>query len=214
MEFHWIRREGNSRLLLFVLGWAADHCCVEHVVPAGCDAAAIYDYRDMALADRSFMDGYDKVVLLAWSFGVWVAEQLFRGDEFSRRVALGGTPLPLDERYGLAPRRAAVTLQGIRLKGTGSFNRAAYGEYYDRLAGVLSPRGLEADIDELEHLITVSAEPYTPHLDWDRAIVGDRDTIFRPENMTAYWRERAEVLPLPHYPFGDGKLISGIVGCE
>jgi hypothetical protein len=53
----------------------------------------------------------------------------------------------------------------------------------------------------------LSAEFYEPRIAWDKAIVGSGDTIFPPENQLRFWTERAELLPLPHFPFGDGKII-------
>ena len=70
-------------------------------------------------------------------------------------------------------------------------------------------RPFEDKLDELGVLFERSAEPYTPSLDWTAAVVGDRDAIFPPANMLAYWKEKAVVKPLPHYPFGDPGIVSG-----
>lgn len=215
MEFHWLRRGQNDRLVLFVLGWAADYRVVEHIGLPGCDVLAVYDYGgglDDGLAEK--IAGYGDVRLLAWSFGVWVAERLLAGVELTRAVALNGTPVPVDALYGIEPRRMAVTLRGLKAGGMEAFDRRAYGEHFDRLRPVLSPRPQERNIAELEYLVEASAAGHAASLRWDKTIVGSEDLIFPPENMVRYWGSRAEVLPLPHYPFADGGLIEKEIGCR
>ena len=215
MESHWLRRGQNDRLVLFVLGWAADYRVVEHIGLPGCDVLAVYDYGgglDDGLAEK--IAGYGDVRLLAWSFGVWVAERLLAGVELTRAVALNGTPVPVDALYGIEPRRMAVTLRGLKAGGMEAFDRRAYGEHFDRLRPVLSPRPQERNIAELEYLVEASAAGHAASLRWDKAIVGSEDLIFPPENMVRYWGSRAEVLPLPHYPFADGGLIEKEIGCR
>lgn len=215
MEFHWLRRGQNDRLVLFVLGWAADYRVVEHIGLPGCDVLAVYDYGgglDDGLAEK--IAGYGDVRLLAWSFGVWVAERLLAGVELTRAVALNGTPVPVDALYGIEPRRMAVTLRGLKAGGMEAFDRRAYGEHFDRLRPVLSPRPQERNIAELEYLVEASAAGHAASLRWDKAIVGSEDLIFPSENMVRYWGSRAEVLPLPHYPFADGGLIEKEIGCR
>ena len=87
--------------------------------------------------------------------------------------------------------------------------RGGNGADYDRLAPFFDERPFEDKLDELGVLFERSAEPYTPSLDWTAAVVGDRDAIFPPANMLAYWKEKAVVKPLPHYPFGDPGIVSG-----
>ena len=142
--------------------------------------------------------------MLAWSFGVWVAEQVCRDIPFRRAVALNGTPLPVDARYGIPPQAMAVTRQGIRRTGTDLFDRRAYGTYYDRLSETLHTRPLEELCDELDALSEAAAEPYRPNIEWSAAVVGGADRIFPPAHMAAYWKELAVPVPdMPHYPFGD-----------
>ena len=217
MEIHWVNRQNNRKLVVFVLGWAADHRIVDHIRPEGCDILTLYDYSD-GLNDvsrvKTVVEDYSDRWLFGWSFGVWVAEQLFSGVGFRDAVAFNGTPFPVHELYGIEPRRMAVTLRGLRAGGMDQFNRRAYGEYYDRLKPFLSPRPLERNIAELEFLTSAAVADYDPGIHWDKAVVGSDDKIFSPENMIRFWGSRAEILPLPHYPFADGDLIVKEIGGE
>ncbi len=209
MEKHWLRHEGGERLAVFVLGWAADFSVVEHLDPTGCDVLAVYDFREL---DQLVIDSYSDVYLFAWSFGVRVAEEIIGTQKLTRAVALNGTPRPVDERFGIAPRRMTATLRGLVAGGMEAFERRAYGEYYDAVHTRLSPRGLDANILELRQLCVLAETDFDPKIEWDRAIVGERDEIFTPENQLAYWGSRAEIVPLPHYPFGDRNLIEREIG--
>lgn len=165
-----------------------------------------------AAALRALVSGYGERRLIAWSFGVWAAERIFAGVRFTRAVALNGTPRPAHDRYGMGARRLALTLRGLPAQGMEGFLRRAYQGAYERLLPLLAPRSLSENIAELETLVRESAIPYTPSLTWDAAAVGDDDRIFPPENMAAYWGERAKIVPLPHYPFENAALIGAILG--
>ena len=41
MRKYWLTRDGNPGLLLFMLGWAADHHAVEHLAPEEAEAIAL-----------------------------------------------------------------------------------------------------------------------------------------------------------------------------
>lgn len=209
METHWLRREGYPRVAIFVLGWAADWRVIERATPTGCDVVALYDFRTL---EPTVINSYTERYLFAWSFGVRVAELLFSGCAFTLAVALNGTPRPVDRLYGIAPRRLEATLHGLAAGGMETFERRAYGYAYNGLREYLSPRGVDANIHELNALRDISIVSYEPAIAWDKAIVGSGDVIFPPENQLRYWAERAELLPLPHYPFGDGGLIEREIG--
>lgn len=190
-------------LALFCLGWGCDEQAAQPLARRlGMKAIYLYDWRTMPTPPS--LEGYDKVYLIAWSFGVWAAEQLLSDVPFTRAIALNGTPLPCDEQLGIGLKRLKVTLRGIQSGGREEFDRRTYGQV------VMHPRPIEADIAELETLIEAAQRPYTPSIKWDTAIVGSRDTIFPPQNMLAYWGERAKVLPLPHYPFDEPALCNEI----
>lgn len=217
MQLHFTQRTGSDKLIVFALGWAADHKIIEHIRPEGFDVACLYDYDTPetlrgSVTEEISAQHYPERHLFAWSFGVWAAEQLFHSEEFTRAVALNGTPLPVHDLYGIQQRRMAVTIRGLEAGGTDAFNRRAYGDSYEPLKEALSPRLLEANIAELRALDNAAQKPYTPGIRWDKAVVGEHDAIFPPENMMRYWREtteiETEILPLPHYPFANGRIVT------
>ena len=215
MQLQWLIRENNDELVLFVLGWAADHRIVEHIRPERCDVLAVYDYSEGiggSACLKNLLSEYSRIHLFAWSFGVWGAERILEGVSFTTAVALNGTPYPVNEIYGIEPKRMAVTIRGIKKSGMETFNRRAYGEYFDSMSHLLAPRPLEKNIAELEYLASASVEEYTPSIGWGKGIIGSADLIFPPENMVRFWGSRSEILPLPHYPLADGGLIEKEIG--
>ena len=207
MQKHWLIRENNPDLILFVLGWSCDYHAVEHIRPAGYDIFCTYDYTDLEPITPETFTGYRHIYLFAWSFGVWVSEQILKDIPLHKAVALNGSPLPVDDRYGIPGRSLAVTLKGLMRAGTGDFNKRAYGAHYEKIAPYLETRSLEDKYTELRRLHKWASEPYEPALRWTKAVIGRQDIIFPPQNTAAYWGELGETKDLPHYPFADPQTV-------
>ena len=118
MQKHWLKRIGAPDLIVVALGWASEPRLVQNIPTEGYDVLVLYDYRTLEPLAAADTASYGQITLLAWSFGVWVAEQVCRDIPFRRAVALNGTPLPVDARYGIPPQAMAVTRQGIRREPT------------------------------------------------------------------------------------------------
>ncbi|MCL2561651.1 MAG: DUF452 family protein [Rikenellaceae bacterium] len=208
MEKHWLRRTGERQLVIFVLGWGAGPAVVEHVAKLlHADVLVVCDHRDiepLSEAELAEIEAYGERFLFAWSLGIVAAECIFGDTKFTRAVALNGTPLPLDDETGIGRRRFVATQKALANAGSDEFNRRAYGEFYKK---EFTPRGLHADIDELAELKALAEKTQYSSIAWDKAVVGAYDAIFPPENMLRYWRQHAELRPLPHYPFADADII-------
>ena len=163
MEQHWIVKERNRDLIVFALGWASDFHAVAHIRPEGYDILCTDDYRTIESVDPATVAGYRRIYLFAWSFGVWVSELIFRGIPFYKTVALNGTPLPVNNRYGIPPKSFAVTLKGIARTGIEAFNRRTFGDFYDTIAPWLETRPFEEKYEELCNLFDASAKAYRSH---------------------------------------------------
>lgn len=207
MQTHWIKREGEDELLLFVLGWGADPHAVEHIRPDGYDSLAVFDYRVREPLSSSLNSEYGRIHLFAWSFGVWAAEQIATELDLYQAVALNGTPLPINDRYGIPERAFSVTLRGIPRSGCEGFNLRAYGDSFRRLAPYLDERPFEERCEELAVLGESARKPYRSAIRWSAAVIGTRDEIFPPRNMAAYWQQTGRCEDLPHYPFADPQTV-------
>lgn len=208
MQVKWLRKQGSRRLKVFALGWAADESMLGQVeMESDCDVMCVYDYR---IVERLGMEhGYAEVSLVAWSYGVWAAEQIFGGWSFVQAVAVNGTPMPVDENYGIAKRLFDLTVRGVEKTGLEKFaQRMCDGA--DRVVEI--KRSKDECVEELKALGQQFETEYIPGIEWSRAVVGGRDLIFPPDAQKRYWSkagvEVEYVEQMPHFPFSKLLILS------
>ena len=193
---------------------------VSHLtLPDQCDLLALYDYRDLEqsddLADLPW-DSYEAVTIVAWSLGVWAAEQVVPHWSIlptkQRLIAVAGSPYPMHDQWGIPKQIFVGTLEGLTDENRQRFNRRMCGGMrYKLLYDILSERPTTELRDELQavydSLAIPEASESTPHtrLAWDLAIIGERDQIFPAKNLSTLWKAvNVPTLLLPdgyHYLF-------------
>lgn len=232
MQAVWITRSASPAeqrgVVVFAAGWAGSDELVRHLVlHEGYDFLCLFDYRtlpDLAEKNELFalLQPYPERHLAAWSFGVWAAGQVFGGSplEWNTATAVNGTPVPISDAYGIPPRAFAITVRSIGGAGTVKFLERMCGtpeilrEYYKHR----STRALEEIYDELLRLQEMSlacpAGNPAPNY-WTAAIIGQKDAIFPPENMAAYWNAAKVPVTLhpemPHYPLDESGILARLI---
>ena len=193
---------------------------VSHLtLPDQCDLLALYDYRDLEQSDDLAnlpWDSYEAVTIVAWSLGVWAAEQVVPHWSIlptkQRLIAVAGSPYPMHNQWGIPNQIFIGTLEGLTDENRQRFNRRMCGgKRYKQLYDILSERPTTELRDELQavydSLATPEASESTPHtrLAWDLAIIGERDQIFPAKNLSTLWKTvNVPTLLLPdgyHYLF-------------
>lgn len=232
MQAVWITRSASPTqqqgVIVFAAGWAGSDELVRHLVlPERYDLLCLFDYRTLPDATEvgklyAQTAPYHRKHLIAWSFGVWAAAQI-SGDSplhWDTATAINGTPVPIHDTYGIPKRAFAVTVRSIGGAGTLKFLERMCGtpeilrEYYKHR----STRALEEIYDELLRLQEMSlarpADNPAPNL-WTAAIIGQKDAIFPPENMTAYWNAAKVPVTLhaemPHYPLHESGILARLI---
>lgn len=201
MELSWLQRRGGRDLLIYMLGWAATPNAVCHIPhPPGVDVLAVHRYSRLVPLPAADVAAYRRIYLIAWSFGVWAAEQCCRQLPLHRAIAFNGTPFPAHEQYGM---RLRATLRAMQVAArTGKAPQSA-----ERAipAGPWPEPGLQAKADELMFLAAASRQHSAAHLSWHAAYIAEQDEVFPPANMWAYWRSVGLGTSIPgyHYPFAD-----------
>ena len=208
------------QLIIYFCGWGMTPATVSHLtLPDQCDLLALYDYRDLEqsddLADLPW-DSYEAVTIVAWSLGVWAAEQVVPHWSIlptkQRLIAVAGSPYPMHDQWGIPKQIFVGTLEGLTDENRQRFNRRMCGgKRYKQLYDILSERPTTELRDELQavydSLATPEASESTPHtrLAWDLAIIGERDQIFPAKNLSTLWKTvNVPTLLLPdgyHYLF-------------
>ncbi len=198
----------SKELLLFFSGWGMDERPTAHLAAGRFDMCNCFNYSTLNTNEARQWAAYDSVTVVAWSMGVWAAEQALNGLQLSVRqaIAINGTPKPVDDTLGIPTAMAQATLDGLTPDSLRRFYRRMTGSAnllkQMELIGELPLIDFEERREELRRIIGRKPYPETG-FKWDKALISSADAIFPPENLRAAWRGRAEIIELdaPHYPF-------------
>ena len=190
MQYRLIHSEKSPRLLLIFAGWGMDAGVFANLCRPGYDIMVVWDYRSFHI-DRSCGDGYDEICLLAWSMGVYAASQTVQAIEnrITRRVAVNGTPYPVDDRMGIPEVIFEGTLTGL--------NDVTLAKFYRRMCATRADMALfeahrpSRSADELKDELQAVADRLilnTPaRMMWDVAVACKDDRIFPFHNQRSAW---------------------------
>ena len=190
-HIHTSSLQKHPRLLLFFAGWGMDEHPFLQYAPPDSYFMICYNYRTLDF-DTSPLTGYTVIDVVAWSMGVWAASQVLSKVSLPirRRIAINGTPFPIDEKRGIPPAIFMGTLEGLNEASLRKFQRrmCADGNVFARFQ-LTAP---ERSIEELKEELTAVAEQYrmlpTGTFAWEQAIIGESDRIFPPTNQRAAWK--------------------------
>ena len=207
MNHLWLHRRRTSLCLVFFAGWGMDAHPFAPLASGGVDVCLLSGYRDVVAPTLPELRDYDEVVVLAWSFGVWMAARVC-GRPFQAAcadmIALAGTLKPVDDRLGLAPERFDAILADFDESALAAFYQAMFDDpaHHALFLQHRPRRGLDSLEAELAFLRRVSLKAPAPPDIFSRRVVTGRDRIFSGRNQSRAWgREKARVLPWPHFPF-------------
>ena len=209
MKTYIRRREKNDNLVVLFGSWGTD----ENVFVPFCndefDFILFYNYSaDQALVLPE-MKTYKKIVVIGWSLGVWAAEYLSpsTGIVADVTIAVNGTPVPLDDHYGIPPHSFEESLNNITEESMDKFYSHMFGNRrtYNLNSEKIPHRTLESVHVEMRWLYNRIMEQKDPGLRWDYAVTSESDRIFPSENVISYWNRqkntRQIIVPYPHYMF-------------
>lgn len=217
MQSVW-QLNNSKKLLLFFSGWGMDERPTAHLT-AGTDVCTCFNYNSLDTGDTERWGSYDEITVVAWSMGVWAAEQVLACFNLpvKQTIAVNGTPKPVDDIRGIPVATAQGTLDGLTPESLHRFYRRMLGS--GNLLKQMEESGQMPVIDfderreELHRII--SQRPYADTgFTWDKALIGTGDAIFPPKNMRAAWQGKAKIVELdaPHYPFHLFKTWEEITG--
>lgn len=193
MRWRWLSGpERATELVVLFGGWAAGAAPFRHL-GRDRDILFVEDWRDLN-AELQPLSGYARRSLVAWSFGVaaYAHWQAGRADPFRRRVAICGSPSPVDRRLGIPPAIFARTRDRL--------DDATLSAFLGR-AG--APPVAAHDIAALRaELDAVAARGPAPAVAWDAAVIATRDHVFPVPNLRrAFSGVPLREVDAPHAPF-------------
>lgn len=174
----------------------------------------VFDYRTLDF-DYSLLNGYREIRLLAWSMGVWVAGQILsrRTCPWEMKLAVNGTPFPIDDQRGIAEAVFHGTLENFSDATLARFRRricGGAGQVKEFLSHqpYRTTEELKEELAALEHEV---GKALPAAFGWDKAIIGLCDKIFIPDNQRVAWKG-TEVMEMEaeHYDTAlFGRLLEG-----
>lgn len=212
----FIKHDLNTELLLIFAGWGMDEHTFSFPIANGYDCMVCYDYRTLDF-DSSLLDSYHSIRLLAWSMGVWVATQVLTDLvlPWNFKLALNGTPYPIDDERGIPKAVFYGTLDNL--------SELTLGKFYRRMCGSASEMQKfmagrpERDYSDIHDELVILEREVISHGEkaihfWDKAIIGMRDLIFPFKNQQKAWNGvYVEYQDIAHY---DHSLLMYLLGKE
>ena len=118
----------NSSLIVIFLGWGMDEKPFADLHKDGYDIALLWGQADAGTPEmyRNLISRYKQVVVIAWSYGVAIANSLI-SDRESLRIAVNGTYTPANNTTGIPKHVFAATLRYVSEQNMRKFFSAVAG---------------------------------------------------------------------------------------
>ena len=109
MQSHWLNKQNNEKLIIFFTGWSFDENPFKFLKCDDFDVVIFFDYTNLQPVQ---IPDYKKYFLISWSMGVFSAYLLKdKLPEFSKKIAINGTPYPVDNEFGIPLKPFLLTLR-------------------------------------------------------------------------------------------------------
>ena len=195
MKQRFIGKQQHNQLLLFFSGWGMDLHPFAHLQSEDRDLMYCYDYRDLSF-DTKLLSGYQDIRVMAWSLGVWVANQILSKLNLpvSQATAINGTLHPIDGEQGIPAAIFQGTIDHLNERTLKKFQRrmcqsADDYQTFMEIAPQREPIELKQELIRLQEAI--SSTPEFAIANWDRVYISLSDAIFPPENQQRAWENKA-----------------------
>lgn len=192
MQYKWLSKNSNSKIIIFFNGWGMDDSVVSHLDTEDFDVLMFYDYNSLQ-TDFEFgsLKCYNEKNLIAWSMGVMVATNF--DINYTSCTAINGTLKPIDELYGIHPKIYDLTIKGFNENGQKRFLKTIFGTEYS----IQINRDLDNQKNELIALKNYNSNE---SFKYNKILISDNDKIIPTQNQCRYWNSDTN-LKSAHCPF-------------
>lgn len=201
MQFKWLKKENNKKLIVFFNGWGMNETPVQHLNSEDFVILMLYDYRNVDFDLKQFdFDKYDEKYLICWSMGVYSAN-LFKDElkNFDKKIAINGTNKVIDDDFGIPKKIYKVTVKFLNADSLDKFIKNMFD------GGKLNPNiTITRTLEELkDELISIQNIELNDELKFDKAIISSNDRIIPTKNQLNFWQNKAEykLINSTHCPF-------------
>ena len=201
MQFKWLKKDNNKKLIVFFNGWGMNETPVQHLNSEDFDILMLYDYRDVDFDLKQFdFEKYYEKYLVCWSMGVYSAN-LFKDElqDFNKKIAINGTNKVIDDDFGIPKKIYKVTVKFLNADSLDKFIKNMFD------GGKLNPNiTITRSLEELkDELISIQNIKLDDELKFDKAIISSNDRIITTKNQLNFWQNKAEykLINSTHCPF-------------
>lgn len=184
MQYKWLNKQNNKKLIVFFNGWGMDEKIVSHLQFDNYDVLTFHDYRTFKKIDFDF-SSYEEKVLIAWSMGVYVCNYFYEQfKNFDKFIAVNGTQKPIDDNYGIPKMIYNLTVD--------NFNELSCSKFMKKISTTVNLKDYcSRNLDELkQELISIRDLKSETLFDFNKAILSEKDRIFPYKNMLNFWNEQ------------------------
>lgn len=201
----WINKKQSHICVIFFNGWGMDENSISGISSDGIDLLMINDYKTIKPLDHQFFE-YKTIIIIAWSLGVWAAQQILikSNIKITRCIAINGTPIPMDNLYGIPEEIFYNTMDGWNDLNKDRFNRRMMGgninlKMYTHLLSKKSTIEQKEELQCIYNNFSLTNIIYS----WDISIIGSEDLIIPYSNQINWWTGKTKIIEfnIPHFPF-------------
>jgi biotin synthesis protein BioG len=220
MKTYIRRREKNDRLVVLYSEWGTDENFFTPLLNDEFDFILFYNYSADEALVLPEMKTYKKIILIGWSLGVWAAEYLLpkTGIKPDITIAVNGTPIPADDKYGIPLYVFEGTLNNITEENIEKFYLRMFGDKktYNLNKYMVPDRTIKSLHDELRWMYNRMMEQSEPGFRWDYAVTSENDRVFPSNNIISYWKTQKStrhiIVQMPHYFIHNWKSYNDFIG--
>lgn len=215
MQYHWLNKQNNEKLIIFFAGWSFDFKPFEFLDCKDYDVLFVYDYNE--ISELPTIENYSEKYLISWSMGVFTAYLLRENfKDFDKKIAINGTPYPVHDEFGIPYKPFLLTLRHAKTGLEGKFYRNIFlqEEEFEKYSNTPVERTIENRENELKSLYEkIKSTEIIYEKFYDFALISNFDKIIPTKNQINFWQTNApyKALESGHFPFYNFKSWKDIL---
>ncbi len=207
-------RDSNSKtIVVFFAGWALDEKPFEALESKGYDLLFVYDYSDLSF--EFDFSKYDKKILIAFSYGVFISSLLQEKlPVFDRKIAVNGTLRPIGKEFGINEKIFKLTLDSISPESMQKFYSRMFDNNldYEYFMEHLPSRNWYQCKEELAKISECYQNNQNLGYTFDKAIISNEDKIFPAKSQINFWQNtEVKNIEAGHFPFYKFNSVDEII---
>lgn len=209
MQYYWLNKQNNNKLIIFFAGWSFDAEPFKFLACNGYDVLIFFDYNIIEMPDIVLRtENYKEEYLISWSMGVFAAYQLREKlPQFTKKIAINGTVIPVDNELGIPEKPFLLTLRHARTGLESKFYQNIFltEEEFEKYTLTPVKRTIDNRVEELKSLyndIKIAEKVYFRY--YDKALISTQDRIIPTNNQINFWSKNDteyKMLESGHFPY-------------